>query len=266
VPTMAAGQQIDAFPSIVDEGKTVGIELLADEDSQYEATWAGTSRLLRLNVGGSARMLNDLWDNQAELALASSPQGSKLAWVDDAADCIFAHLLSKAGGLVWNESDWDRLANQVRVELPNAVSTYGGQAVEILKLNQDLKRDLGAAVPSKFHPAYRDMIAHLHRLVYPRHLTGVGAPRLVDIVRYLKGIRVRLDKLSGKISRDGQQMRKCQRLEADLDAYLERLDPSPQLEALNWQLEEFRIASFAQDLGTKTKVSEERIRAAMDLL
>lgn len=266
VRTTAAGQDVDAFPALVDEGKTVGVELLADKGAQYQSMWAGTSRLLRLSIGGSARMLNDLLDDEATLALATSPQGSRLGWVDDAADSIFAELLEECGGLVWTEADWETLAAAVRERMPGAIKTYGTHAVEILKLAQGLRKDLGRAVPTSLHPAYKDMIGQLNRLVYPGHLTGVGAHRLEDIVRYLKGIRIRVDKLAGKTNRDTQRMRKCQRLEAQLDEYTESLTPSQELEDLNWLLEEFRIASFAQELKTKTKVSEERIAALINKL
>jgi ATP-dependent helicase HrpA len=61
-------------------------------------------------------------------------------------------------------------------------------------------------------------------------------------------------------------MQRCLALEREFDAYAERLAPSVALEELNWQLEEFRIATFAQQVGTKEKVSEKRIRAALHAL
>jgi ATP-dependent helicase HrpA len=247
----------------VDEGDTVGVQLLPDADQQYESMWRGTSRLLRLNVGGSARLLNDLFDNRATLALVASPHGSKLAWVNDAADSIFSHLLGEAGGPVWNEAGFDRLADQVRVALPVAVDTIGRDAVGILVDAADLARDLAAPVASALHPAYLDMQAQLDRLVYPDHLSGVGARRLADVARYLLGIRVRLDKLPDRVAQDRQLMAKCRALENDFDAFAEQLAPSAELEDLNWQLEEFRIATFAQQVGTGEKVSEKRIRTAL---
>ena len=263
VATSAAGQKVDAFPALVDETTSVGVQLLPDPDQQYESMWLGTRRLLRLNVGGSARMLNDLLDNRATLALAHSPHGSKLAWVNDAADAIFSHLLGECGGIVWAQEDFDELAAKVRAALPEAIDTLGRDAVEILIVAAGLERDLAAPVAERLHPAFLDMQAQLARLVYPNHLSGVGAHRLADVARYLKGIRGRLDKLSDRVVQDSQLMTKCRTLEADFDAYAEQLAPSAELEDLNWQLEEFRIATFAQQVGTKEKVSEKRIRAAL---
>ena len=107
------------------------------------------------------------------------------------------------------------------------------------------------------------MAQQLVRLVYPNHLTGVGPERLADVARYLKAIEVRLDKLPDRIVQDGQLMAKCKNLESDYDAYAERLAPSEALTELNWQLEEFRVATFAQQVGAAGKVSEKKIRAAL---
>jgi len=263
VRTTAAGLEVDAFPSLVDEGETVGVQLQPDADRQAEMMWLGTSRLLRLTVGGSARMLNDLFDNRATLALASSPHGSKLAWVNDAADCIFMQLLEEAGGPAWSEHDFLQLADRVRAALPDAVRSVGGEAVDILVTAAALRRDLGEPVATALHPAYLDMQAQLDRLVYPDHLTAVGARRLGDIVRYLQGIRVRLDKLPNRVVQDRQLMAKCRSLENDFEVFTDRLAASAELEELNWQLEEFRVATFAQQLGAREKVSEKRIRAAL---
>ena len=263
VRTVAAGLDVDAFPALVDEGATVGVQLFADEGRQYESMWQGTARLLRLNVGGSARLLDALLDNRATLALVSGPHGSKVAWVNDAADCIFAHLLGEAGGPAWTEADFAALRERVRHDLPAAVESIGRVAVGILGDAATLRRDLAAPVASALHPAFRDMQAQLDRLVYAGHLTGVGADRLPDIARYLAGIRVRLDKLPDRVVQDRQLMQRCLALEHEFDAHAERLPPSLALETLNWQLEEFRIATFAQQVGTRDRVSEKRIRAAL---
>jgi len=263
VRTVAAGQDVDAFPALVDEGETVGVQLFPDADQQHESMWAGTTRLLRLNVGGSARMLNNLFDNRATLALASSPHGSKLAWVNDAADAIFSHLLGEVGGPVWTEPEFLDLAERVRVALPDAVEEIGGRAILVMLAAAGIAHDLRQPVASALHPAYLDMQAQLDRLVYPNHLSAVGAHRLADVGRYLQGIQVRLDKIPDRVAQDRKLMLRCRELEREFDSYAERLAPSVELEELNWQLEEFRVATFAQQVGTREKVSEKRIRSAL---
>lgn len=263
IRTEAAGQSVDAFPSLVDDGDSVALRLLADDAAQYESMWLGTRRLLRLNIGGIARGLNDLLDSRANLAIAASPHGTKSEWVNDAADCIFSGLLAEAGGLVWNETDWDVLVVTARERLPIVLAELGPIAVEILVLGAKLRAMLGGDAAPAIVPARRDMLEQLDRLIYPNHLSGVGAERLADVARYLRGIEARLTKLPDRVAQDRQLMTKCRAVEADFDHYVARLPPSQALADLNWQLEELRMSTFAQQIGVNGKVSEKKIRAAL---
>jgi ATP-dependent helicase HrpA len=53
------------------------------------------------------------------------------------------------------------------------------------------------------------------------------------------------------------------RLEADYEAVRSQVQWSPELEDVGWLLEEMRVATFAQQLGTTQPVSEKRIWAAL---
>ena len=61
-------------------------------------------------------------------------------------------------------------------------------------------------------------------------------------------------------------MVKVRALETDFEHYVDQLGMTQPLMDLNWQLEEFRVATFAQTVGVKEKVSEKRIRAALRAL
>ena len=263
----AAGQEVTAFPAIVDEGETVALRLLADADAQYEAMWLGTRRLLRLTIGGIARRIDGHLDQEANLALAVAPHGSKVGWVLDVADAIFNLVLDEAGGPVWNEADWEALQTQVRERVPDTVDRLGPVAAEILTRSARLRNALEGQAPAAVAPARQDMFDQMQRLVYDGHLTGVGAHRWVDVARYLEGIESRLQKLPDRITQDRQLMLKVQALEADFDA-LTAGRHSAAIEDLNWQLEDFRLVTFAQQIAAKRssgagKVSEKKIRAAL---
>ena len=263
----AAGQDVSAFPALVDDGDTVALRLLPDAGAQYESMWLGTRRLLRLNVGGAARRLDACLDREANLALAVSPHGSKVGWVLDASDAVFNVLLRDAGGPVWNEKDWQALVAGCRAELPAAVDRFGPAAAEILVRAARLRLALEGSAPASVAPARQDMFDQMQRLVYPGHLAGVGAERWADVARYLEGIEVRLEKLGDRVVQDRQLMDRCRALEADFDAITGGLAPSAEIEDLNWQLEEFRLSTFAQQVAAKRpareKVSEKKIRAAL---
>jgi ATP-dependent helicase HrpA len=91
----------------------------------------------------------------------------------------------------------------------------------------------------------------------------VGRRRLPDVLRYLRALELRLDKLPEAPQRDRERMETVQRLQ---QAYL-RLLPEhagrPELQRIRWMLEELRVNLFAVSVGTPGPVSEQRILRAM---
>jgi ATP-dependent helicase HrpA len=104
-------------------------------------------------------------------------------------------------------------------------------------------------------------------LVHRGFITEAGAKRMPDLIRYLRGIELRLDKLGAGSMRDRSSMALVQTL---TDEYQRRLKavpagkyPSPELLDIRWMLEELRISLFAQTLGTPYPVSDKRIRKSL---
>jgi ATP-dependent helicase HrpA len=115
--------------------------------------------------------------------------------------------------------------------------------------------------------ALSDVRGQLEALVHPGFITETGANRLPDLIRYLRGMEQRLDKIGANAMRDRSGMAIVQNL---TDEYQKRLRavptgkyPSPELLDVRWMLEELRISLFAQTIGTPYPVSEKRIRKAL---
>jgi ATP-dependent helicase HrpA len=112
------------------------------------------------------------------------------------------------------------------------------------------------------------MRAQFGRLIHPGFISEAGARRLPDLVRYLRGIVRRLDKLAGEQARDAERMAAVHRMTAAYEAMLAELPPAdrdlPGPQSIRWLIEELRVNLFAQVLGTSGPVSEKRIMTAID--
>jgi ATP-dependent helicase HrpA len=100
-------------------------------------------------------------------------------------------------------------------------------------------------------------------------VTATGIGRLDDVVRYLRGLARRLDKLPDDPARDQQRLRMVTALERRYVALLDRLGRGglePDVIELGWLLEELRISEFAQVVGTKRPVSPQRVLAELERL
>jgi len=98
-------------------------------------------------------------------------------------------------------------------------------------------------------------------------VTATGSRRLADVLRYVRGIQHRLDRLASHPARDAELLASVEDIQ---DAYQRRLDrlppgrpPGETLREIRWMIEELRISYFAQPLGTPYPVSEKRLRHAL---
>ena len=145
---------------------------------------------------------------------------------------------------VWTEAEWDALRARVQDRLPAMAGAINKSVQRIERLVQQVELRMKAA---PLH-ALEDVGTQLGRLVHRGFATTAGATRLSDIERYLKAIVLRLDAATTNPSRDRSLMERVNRLEAMTD------DPD-----IRWMIEELRVSLFAQTLGTREKVSEQRI-------
>ena len=82
-----AGHEVHGFPTLVDEGSSVGLRVAASADEQEAQHRLGVRRLLLLAVPSPAAALVDGLDNTAKLGLAASPYSNVRALI---ADCVVA--------------------------------------------------------------------------------------------------------------------------------------------------------------------------------
>ena len=166
-------------------------------------------------------------------------------------------------------TSFERLVRTARDELPTraAVSTalHGAAVAAADAIDQRLARFVAPAVRASAD----DIEAQLRRLVRPGFVTATGTGRLDDVLRYLRGIDRRLDKLPDDPARDQRRLRDVVALERRYAALLDRLERgaiTPEVIELGWSLEELRISEFAQVIGTARPVSPAGIAAELTRL
>ena len=280
LPRMVETRQVRAYPALVDEGESVAIRLLPSPDEQADAMWLGVRRLLRLNLGGPVRQLDEALPMATKLSLVNGHVQSKAEWYNDAIDAAIDTVIADAGGPAWSRADFDALLDESRSRLPELLTT-AAEAIEHLAATLDdihtkldrLTSSLVSKAPgtrSADTPSYElsldDVRAHLGRLAYPGFLAGVGLHRLDDIGRYLAAIDRRLDGLVKSPRRDVEALAICRRLDNELAEVLSTRGMSEAAEEVVWMLEELRVSLFAQSLGTRGKISEKRARRAINQL
>jgi ATP-dependent helicase HrpA len=264
----AGDAEVVGHPALVDDGDAVALRVLDTEQAQRQAMWAGTRRLLLLQLPSPVSWVRGRLDNRAKLALSHNPHGGVPELLDDCLRCTVDGLVARFGGPAWDRPGFEALRDKVRAELHDTMLEVVQQAATVLDLAHAVRRRLESMSAPALRPAADDIRSQLAALVGPGFVTVTGPDRLRDLPRYLRAIGHRLDRLPTAPQRDLEQTGRIQALEDALDECLAALpadSPVPRnLEEVRWMIEELRVSLFAQQLGTRQPVSEKRVRRALD--
>jgi ATP-dependent helicase HrpA len=259
--------EVLGFPSLVDRGDAVDVRVLETAEAPNIEMWRGTRRLLLLQMPSPLPWVQDRLDNRAKLALGHNPHGSITALLEDCLACAVDALVRRHGGPAWDEAGFHALREAVRADLHDVVLSVVEQVQAVLSLSYAIRHRLEETAAAPLQPAVADIRAQLDGLVHPGFVTETGQDRLPDLLRYLRAIEYRLERLPGAVHRDLEHMDRVQALEDELDRRLEQLPADSvvpaSLDDVRWMIEELRVGSFAQQLGTRFPVSEKRVRRAL---
>jgi ATP-dependent helicase HrpA len=253
------GQRLAGFPALADKTDEVEVVVLAEEASQREAMQAGVRRLVLLNIGQHqlASKLERTLDNRTKLAIGALAAFGYRTGRELAEDVVSAALneVMARHDLPFDEAGFTCLVQRARGECPALSAQVMPAVSRIVSRLYELQGKL-RSMPA--YPSLEDARAHFARLGARCFVSRAGLGRLGDIERYVAGLEYRLGKLPANPSRDLQLSEKVQALEQLVSEL-----PAPRREELRWLLEELRVSYFAQPVGTKVPVSEQRVLRAL---
>ena len=261
VSLVRAGQQVTAYPALVDTGASVAIRLFDVEAEARRAMWAGTRRLVLLTVPSPVKQVVRRLPNAAKLALSANPHGSVPGLLDDCVNAAADALITAHGGPVWTREKFDALCAGVRGGLADTTYDVLDRVRGVLTADVEVDRALSRMTGAVFAESVEDMRAQRDALVFNGFVTATGLAHLSDVERYLRGILRRLDKLPERPARDVEWTYAVQDAAA---AYAEVRGRPGDDGRIRWMIEELRISYFAQTLGTAYPISEKRIYRAID--
>ncbi|MGJ7093576.1 ATP-dependent RNA helicase HrpA [Vibrio hannami] len=264
------GFDVKAFPAIVDSKDSVEIKLFETEQEQEVAMKAGQRRLVLLNVPSPIKYLHSNLPNKSKLGLYFNPYGKVLDLIDDCIACGVDKLIEEKGGIVWQSEEFESLKEHVRGELGDTVVEIAQQVETILTTAFNINKKLKGKVDFTMAFALSDIQAQVKGLIFKGFATECGWKKLPDILRYMRAIERRMEKLPIDPNKDRLHMLKIEAITKDYKELLNKIPkgvavPEP-VKEVRWMIEELRVSYFAQQLGTPYPVSDKRIKNAMDAL
>jgi len=265
LPRVFTNGTVTGYPALADAGDSVDVRVFQTEAEADRAMLAGTRRLILLQVPSGVRSIAGRLPVAAKMAMSRHPYSSAAALLDDCAACAADQLITEAGGPGYDAAGFARLLAAARDDLALRAARVVETAAQVLAEAHEVEIRLAAEPSPPLAPAFADMRSQLGGLIYPGFIASTGAARLPDLVRYLRAMVRRLEKLPGEQGRDAERMATVHRVTADYRGVLASLPPERRegARAVRWLIEELRVNLFAQVLGTPVPVSEKRILAAL---
>ena len=259
----SGGHTVKAWPAIVDQEDAVGLRVFDTAEEAAMEHHYGVLRLLTLQLSGKLRDLRRQHGITAANLLAWSAAGSPEALIDS---LVHSSLLLAAGNQpvdIRDEAAFNSLRDSVRTKLGLIFRKQAGYLNKTLAIWSENSKKLDDAYYNRRPEVFNDMRAQLDDMVYEGFLQELSPARLEHYPRYLEAMSVRLLSVEDDPRRDAVRMRE---VEPFWRQYLELLeqgqDYDEAVDEYRWLLEEFRVSLFAQQLGTRAKVSIKRLRQA----
>ncbi|WP_102562822.1 ATP-dependent RNA helicase HrpA [Vibrio sp. 10N.286.49.B3] len=262
------GFDVKAYPALVDTKDSVEIKLFETEQEQTLAMQAGQRRLILLNIPSPIKYLHANLPNKSKLGLYFNQYGNVLDLIDDCIACSIDKLIEEKDGLVWESSQFEALKEHVRAELGDAVVEIAQQVETILTTAFSINKKLKGRIDFTMAFALSDIKAQIEGLIFKGFATECGWKRLPDILRYMRAIERRMEKLPTDPNKDRLHMLKIESVTNDYKELLNKIpkgmDIPDNVKEIRWMIQELRVSYFAQQLGTPYPISDKRIKNAID--
>ena len=254
-------QTLVGFPALVDRGDSVEIEVFDEPEVAAARHRAGLSRLMALQIKEPLKYLEKNIPDLQKMAAAYMGLGT----LEELREQIIALALDRAflaEPLPTDEAGFRRRIEEGRSRLTLIAQEVARLAGQLLAEHGSAQRKLKDSRPPK--EVADDIQAQLQRLMPKRFMLAAPYAQLQHMVRYLKAVTLRLDKLKADPARDAARLAELRPLE---QRWLRRLSElkgagDARLDEYRWLLEELRVSLFAQQLRTPQPVSAKRLDRA----
>ena len=254
------------YPVLVDRGNSVDLLVRSAPQGRVALNRDGYTRLALLAEPRTARELRREAEHDGQLMMQFAPLGSPAAFADDLVAAAFWFACFDGSEPPQTQTGFDARVDAGRPALHETFFEILTHARRILTERASVVRRIDGLASPAFATSREDMTRQLENLVGPDFLRSTPRGHLADLPRYLDGMVHRIENLHGRVERDLAGVEQVAAWERRLAAVKEQAeDPlSGPVTELRFLIEEFRIATFAQRIGTREKISDKRLARRFD--
>ena len=257
------GLKVTGYPALEDNGDSIAVKLFDTEYAAHVNHRKGVCRLMRFELKEQVKQLEKSLPNFNQYALTlrniMSPEELREELVTAIADRAFIG----EDDLPRTNADFMTLKQRARTRLPAVTQAIARQA-QAIATEYQLLVAVQAKMPATVNRLKRDLEQQVALLVYKNTFTQTPWEQLQHVPRYLKALRLRIEKQPSASDRDGKNAvsvgliwQKWQDKVTQLQQA--HVDVPQALQDFRWLIEELRVSLFAQELKTPMPISVKRI-------
>ena len=252
-----------AYPSLVDEGQSVGVQAFHQAEQARQSHRTGCVRLLMLAQPDQVAYLT----KKFPLGLAARVELPRIGVGGTKLEALLQLAAEGAlGCLPRNAEEFSRAAEKARGDWHAAAIPVGKALDAIVSQVPNLLEWCGRQRGSKFLAAVaEDIEEQLQWMLREQFAWRAGHAALCDYPRHLQAIQMRIDRLQSlPIQKD---LEKMERVREQWECWFDAWKREPQrceLWPMGWMLLEYRVSLFAPNIPVKGSISEKKIRMAWE--
>lgn len=262
------GHQLTGYPALEDNKDHVAVKLFDTETMAQKAHCMGVCRLMRFELKEQMKQLEKGLPqfNQYALLLRN------LISPDDLREEMLLAISERAfigeDDLPRTNAEFMNLKQRARTRLPAVVDASSRLATNIAQEYQALTQKLNT-LPTNMGRIKKEIEEQLAMLLPKRFFSQTPWERLQHLPRYIKAMKLRLDKYPSSIDRDAKSAQNVQMVWQRWQDKVSNLrkanaEISEGLADYRWLIEELRVSLFAQELKTPFPVSVKRLDKIWD--
>ena len=257
------------YPALVDRIDYCDLEVFDDLEEARKQHHLGLRRLFALSNKDTLKALQKQLPGIRELGLLFINIGSIEGLIDQILNLALERAFMSEP-LPINAEQFAERSQAGKPRLALIAQEIARHALNALQSYADLQKKVASAKAAS-PTAHADIQAQMQGLIFPKFVAEIPYAQLVHLPRYLKAIAMRIDKLRSNPSRDAQ----CQKdwesvarpwqklLQVNRSTTSYAMAEDQVLMDFRWQLEELRVALYAQELKTPTPMSLKRLEKVL---
>ncbi len=257
------GLKVTGYPALEDNVDSVAVKLFDTEREAIVTHRKGVCRLMRFELKEQIKQLEKGLPNFNQFALLLR----NIVSVDDLREDMIAAIADRAfigeDDLPRNNDAFMKLKQRARARLPAVTESITRQA-QVIASEYQAVLNQQAKMPATVNRLKRDVESQIGLLVYKGCFMQTPWEYLQHVPRYLKALKLRIEKQPANPERDGKNAASVgllwQRWQDKINALNAAHQDIPQaLREYRWLIEELRVSLFAQELRTPFPVSIKRL-------